>query len=247
MLGVELTGSEVRVLELQSRPGGEKPVVTAVGVARADALAALPPEARRAAWTEVLRNCIRTAGVKTRRVALAVPQSAVLTSLVPFDGGLSEEALELRVKLEAEHHLSTSLDAVALDFERLGPRGDGRDDVLLVACRKEVVAEQCAIAEAAGLEAMAVDVEGYAVGRALGEARAKCGGKKGSRPLSSWGPGPCSFLSIAGRGFSMRTVAPWASARKRLFPKPPSRPIERRARRKRNAPWRVSTALNQRW
>ena len=42
MLGVELTGSEVRVLELQSRPGGEKPVVTAVGVARADALAALP-------------------------------------------------------------------------------------------------------------------------------------------------------------------------------------------------------------
>lgn len=178
MLGVELTGSEVRVLELQSRPGGEKPVVTAVGVARADALAALPPEARRAAWTEVLRNCIRTAGVKTRRVALAVPQSAVLTSLAPFDGGLSEEALELRVKLEAEHHLSTSLDAVALDFERLGPRGDGRDDVLLVACRKEVVAEQCAIAEAAGLEAMAVDVEGYAVGRALGEARAKCGGEE---------------------------------------------------------------------
>ena len=145
MLGVELTASEVRVLELQRRPGGEKPVVTAVGVARADALETLAPDAQRGAWTEVLRNCIRAAGVKTRRVALAVPQSAVLSALVPFDGGLSEEALELRVKLEAEHHLSISLDAVALDFKRLGPRGDGRDDVLLVACRKEVVAEQCAI------------------------------------------------------------------------------------------------------
>ena len=55
MLGVELTASEVRVLELQSRPGGEKPVVTAVGVAP-DALEALAPDAQRAAWTEVLRT-----------------------------------------------------------------------------------------------------------------------------------------------------------------------------------------------
>jgi type IV pilus assembly protein PilM len=97
----------------------------------------------------------------------------VLSAIVPFEEGLSEEALELRVTLEAEHHLSTSLDAVALDFERLGPRSDGRDDVLLVACRKEVVAEQRALAEAAGLEAAVVDVEGYALWRALGAARAQ--------------------------------------------------------------------------
>ena len=160
MLGVEFTAAEVRVIELQSHPGSEAPVVTAVGVERLPPLATLTPEARRAAQAEALRRCVLTSGAKSRRVALAVPQTAVLSAIAPFEAGLSEDALELRVTLEAEHHLSTSLDAVALDFERLGPRGDGRDDVLLVACRKEVVAEQRALAEAAGLEAAVVDVEG---------------------------------------------------------------------------------------
>ena len=84
MLGVELTGTELRLIELQGGAGEAAPVVTAVGVER------LTPAAM-----------------------------------------LASEALELRVTLEAEHHLSTSFDAVALGFERLGPRGDGRDDVLL--------------------------------------------------------------------------------------------------------------------
>ena len=139
MLGVELTGTELRLIELQG--GAAAPVVTAVGVERLPPLATLAPDAQLAAQAEALRRCVLSSGAKTRRVALAVPQTAVLSAIVPFDEGLSEEALELRVTLEAEHHLS-SLDAVALDFERLGPRGDGRDDVLIVACRKEVVAEQ---------------------------------------------------------------------------------------------------------
>jgi len=178
------------VIELQCRPGGEAPVVTAVGMAKVDSLAALAPEARLAAQAEALRSCVLKAGAKTRRVALAVPQTAVLTALVPFEGELSEAALELRVRLEveAEHHLSTSLEAVALDFERLGHRSDGREDVLLVACRKEVVAEQCALADAAGLEAVVVDVEGYALWRALGEARAQYPGKERVTALFLLGP-----------------------------------------------------------
>lgn len=176
------------MIELQCRPGGEAPVVTAVGMAKVDSLAALAPEARLAAQAEALRSCVLKAGAKTRRVALAVPQTAVLTALVPFEGGLSEAALELRVRLEAEHHLSTSLEAVALDFERLGRRSDGREDVLLVACRKEVVAEQCALADAAGLEAVVVDVEGYALWRALGEARAQYPGKERVTALFLLGP-----------------------------------------------------------
>lgn len=187
MLGVELTSTELRLIELQGGTGAT-PVVTAVGVERLASLASLAPEARLAAQTQALRRCVLSAGAQTRRVALAVPQTAVLSALVPFEEGLSEEALELRVKLEAEHHLSTSLEAVALDFERLGARGDGRSDVLLVACRKEVVAEQQALAEAAGLEAAVVDVEGYALGRALGAARAQRAGEERVTALFLLGP-----------------------------------------------------------
>lgn len=176
------------MIELQGRPGGEMPVVTAVGMATVDSVAALAPEARLAARAEALRSCVLNAGAKTRRVALAVPQTAVLTAVVPFEGGLSEAALELRVRLEAEHHLSASLEAVALDFERLGLRSDGREDVLLVACRKEVVAEQRALADAAGLEAAVVDVEGYALWRALGAARAQRSGKERVTALFLLGP-----------------------------------------------------------
>lgn len=186
------------MIELQNRPGSEAPVVTAVGMARMESPAALAPEKRLAAQADALRRCVLSAGAQSRRVALAVPQTAVLSAVVPFEGGLSEEALELRVMLEAEHHLSAALDTVALDFERLGPRSDGREDVLLVACRKEVVAEQRALAEAAGLQAVAVDVEGYALWRALGEARAQREAEDRVTALFLLGPGALQLFAYRG-------------------------------------------------
>lgn len=196
------------MIELQRRPDSEAPVVTAVGVAQVDAPAALAPEARLVAQGSALRRCVLHAGATTRRVALAVPQTAVLSAIVPFEEGLSEAALELRVMLEAEHHLSTSLDAVALDFERLGSRSDGREEVLLVACRKEVVAEQRALAEAAGLEAVVVDVEGYALWRALAEARAQRAGEETVTALFLLGPQALQlFVYRGGRPLYARSDA----------------------------------------
>ena len=170
VLGVDLSGQAVRVLELAPR-GLEAPQVVALAAAKLPDLGALSAEDRLAAQGEALRRCCQEAGTGARQAALAVPTASVLTAVVPFEAGLDDDTLALRVTLEAEQHLSVSLQTVALDFERLGPRRDGREDVLLVACRQEDIALRQRFAEAAGLEATVVDVEGYALWRALRLAR----------------------------------------------------------------------------
>ena len=170
VLGVDLSGNAVRILELA--PGSlDAPQVVALASATLPDFGALSAEERLAAQGEALRRCCQEAGTRARRAALAVPTASVLTAIVPFEAGLDDDTLALRVTLEAEQHLSVSLQTAALDFERLGLRRDGREDVLLVACRQEDVALRQRIAEAAGLEAALVDVEGYALGRALRLAR----------------------------------------------------------------------------
>ncbi len=186
LLGVDLSGQGVRVLELA--PGGlEAPQVVALASAKLPDLGALSAEDRLAAQGEALRRCCQASGTGARYAALAVPTAAVLTAVVPFEAGLDDDTLALRVTLEAEHHLSVSLDTVALDFERLGLRRDGQEDVLLVACRQEDVALRQRVAEVAGLEASVVDIEGYALWRALRLARPEAEGQASVSALLFFG------------------------------------------------------------
>jgi type IV pilus assembly protein PilM len=123
------------------------------------------------AVAEAVRRVVQRSGTRTRRVALALPASAVITQRLRLPAGLSEAALEQQVLAEAQQHLPFAPDEVSLDFCVL-PAGDGADaadgvEVLVAASRKDRVEDRQGLAEAAGLEPVLLDVASHAAHRAL--------------------------------------------------------------------------------
>ena len=116
-----------------------------------------------------VRSVINKSGSRTKLVAMAMPQSAVITKKIILPAGLSEEEMELQVESEANQYIPFSLDEVSLDFCVMGPSASsiGDVDVLIAASRKERVQDRQALAEAAGLTPMVLDVESHAARLAI--------------------------------------------------------------------------------
>ncbi len=111
-----------------------------------------------------VRKLVDKSGTKTRRVVMAMPQSAVITKRIMLPAGLRDEQLELQVESEANQYIPFSLDEVSLDFCVVGPSptSGGDIEVLIAASRKERVQDRQGLAEAAGLKPMVLDIESHA-------------------------------------------------------------------------------------
>jgi len=164
LLGIDLRASSVKVVELV--PGQkasmrlqryaiepiERGAVTDGNIERPELVA------------EALGRAMRRMSTRTRDVAMAMPSSAVITKRIALPAGLPEEDYELQVESEASQYIPFAIEEVNLDFQILGPSAADPDEVevLLAASRKEKVEDRVAVAEAAGLRAVVVDVESYA-------------------------------------------------------------------------------------
>jgi type IV pilus assembly protein PilM len=119
---------------------------------------------------EAVRRVVAKSGTRTKNVALAMPQSAVITKKIILPAGLREEELELQVESEANQYIPFSLDEVSLDFCVIGPSPNsvGDVEVLIAASRKDKVQDRQGLAEAAGLKPVVLDIESYASRLAMG-------------------------------------------------------------------------------
>jgi type IV pilus assembly protein PilM len=104
-----------------------------------------------------------------------MPPASVITKKIILPGNLSDEDLEFQVETEASQYIPFALDEVSLDFDVIGQAVNSPDDVevLLAATRKEKVEDRVAVAEAAGLKPLVMDIESYsaraAVDRLVGQ------------------------------------------------------------------------------
>ncbi|MFO6419955.1 type IV pilus biogenesis protein PilM [Hylemonella sp. W303a] len=135
------------------------------------------------AVTQAVSRLLRRARPRTDQVALALPEAAVITRRIRLPQLSSRDHLEARVRMEAEQFLPFPLQEVYLDYGVVTRRtatvqaagqpkhDDARRvqpvDVLLVAARRERVRDLQALAEAVGLEPVAVDVATFAARRAM--------------------------------------------------------------------------------
>jgi len=103
-------------------------------------------------------------GSREKRVALALPASAVISKKVLMTADLREEDMEAQVEAEANQYIPFSLDEVNIDFQVLGaaPNNPDEVEVLIAASRKEKIEDRVAAAEGAGLKVTVMDVENYA-------------------------------------------------------------------------------------
>ena len=164
LIGLDISSSAVKLVELSG--GGKegyrverytievlaKDVVADGNIVNLEAAA----EAVKKAWKRL--------STSTRNVAIALPAAAVITKKIIVPAGQREEDLEMQVESEANQYIPFALDEVNLDFQVVGPAPSSPDEVevLIAASRKERVEDRVAVAEAAGLKPMVMDVESYA-------------------------------------------------------------------------------------
>lgn len=100
----------------------------------------------------------------TRNVAMALPAAAVITKRITVPAGLREAELESQVESEAHQYIPFAMDEVNLDFQAVGPAPNLPDEVevFIAASKKDRVEDRVAVADAAGLKAVVIDVESLA-------------------------------------------------------------------------------------
>lgn len=170
LLGLDISSSSAKLVELNQNSAGEYVV---------ERFASEPFEK---GWivdgqiekfdevADAVRRVVVKSGTKTKHVAMAMPQSAVITKKIILPAGLREEELEVQVETEANQYIPFSLDEVSLDFCVIGPspNSPGDVEVLIAASRRDRVQDRQGLAEAAGLKPVVLDIESHASRLAVG-------------------------------------------------------------------------------
>lgn len=164
LIGVDISSSAVKMVELAQ---GSKGAYHLQGYA----IASMTKEAvvdGNIVGLDLVADAVKRAwkllASREKRVALALPATAVITKKVIMQGGMREEDMEFQVEAEANQYIPFPLDEVNIDFQVLGPAPSGAEEVevLIAASRKEKIEDRVAAAEGAGLKVLIVDVESYA-------------------------------------------------------------------------------------
>ena len=164
LIGLDISSSSVKVLELSKK--GERYQVEAY------ATEPLPPNAVAekniadpTLVGEAIAKAVKKSGTSTKQAAVAVAGPAVFSKLIEVPATLKGRELEEHIQTEAQSHVPYPLEEVNYDFQVIGPQEKNPEmaDVLLAACRKEVIEQRAAALELAGLKPKVVDIELYAM------------------------------------------------------------------------------------
>ena len=163
-LGVDISSTAVRIVELSPAGSGFKVESHAVEPLPAEAVADKVIQDIEAVG-EALRKAVKASGAKSKDAAVAVPGSAVITKLITMPAGLSDDEMEAQIQTEAEQYIPYPLEEINLDFEVQGPSEESEDtvDVLLAASKSENVEMRSSAVALGGLNVKAVDVEPYTI------------------------------------------------------------------------------------
>ena len=164
VLGIDISGSSVKVLELGVRGSGFRVEAYATAPMPANSYSENNITDTEAAGTAIAK-AVRKSGSRLKQAAVAVTGANVITRIVQVPGELSELELESTVDQQADQHIPFSLEEVRLDFEVQGPSENDPEqlDVLVAAARVENVESRQDALGFAGLEAKIVDVESFAL------------------------------------------------------------------------------------
>lgn len=119
---------------------------------------------------EAVRRVVKRSGTGMKNVVMALPPSAVVSKKIVLPADLTDQEMEIQVEVEAHQFVPFPLDEVCLDWCVAGPNGADVEEVevLVAASKRETVQDRQGLAEAAGLNAVVMDVESYAARLATG-------------------------------------------------------------------------------
>jgi type IV pilus assembly protein PilM len=106
--------------------------------------------------------------IKTKDVAVAVSGHSVIVKKIKV-ARMKPDELEEAIAFEAEQYVPYAIEDVNLDFQVLESPNEeaGEMDVLLVAVKKDIINDYLSIISTAGLSAVVVDVDAFALQNAF--------------------------------------------------------------------------------
>ncbi|MBI1755602.1 MAG: type IV pilus assembly protein PilM [Fimbriimonas ginsengisoli] len=161
------------------------------------------PQALVAAIKELLKLGHFTA--TSAHIAVAGGSVVVRNVRIPK---MAESTLRKSIKFEASRYVPSSVEESYIDFEILGPADETSMDVVIVAAPKDLVESRIAACEAAGLEIEGVDVEAFAIHRALVE----------SNDERDWSGGTVALIDVGSSMSGLSVVQQGSFAMTRSIP-----------------------------
>lgn len=167
LVGVDIGSSSIKLVELTHAAGHFRLDGCSVHPLYPDPGAVVDRRIQHGeAMVASLREAVERAGLINRRACVAVPADAAITKVLTLPASLDDDEIEARIQLESDQHIPFPFAEVAFDFQRLSVDvRSGRQNVLLVACRRQDVDRLAGTLLEAGLEPEAVDVDTFAMER----------------------------------------------------------------------------------
>jgi type IV pilus assembly protein PilM len=165
VVGLDIGSSAIKAIEL--KPAGKGHRVTAIGVEP------LPPDSivdgtiiDAAAVADAIRRLLHQKAFRCKDVAASLSGNSVIVKKITLPV-MTEQELSESIYWEAEQYIPFDIQDVNLDYEILdpgtGPDGQGSMDVLLVAAKKDKIADYTGVIAQAGRTPVVVDVDAFAL------------------------------------------------------------------------------------
>ena len=169
VVGLDIGSSAVKAVEL--RASGKSYKVMAVGVEP------IPPDSivdgaiiDGAAVADAIKRLFENKAFKSKEVAASLSGNAVIVKKISLPV-MTEAELSESIYWEAEQYIPFDIQDVNLDYQILdagtGPDSKGTMDVLLVAAKKEKIADYTGVIAQAGKVPVVVDVDAFALQNAF--------------------------------------------------------------------------------
>jgi len=116
------------------------------------------------AVSQALLDAIEIAKPSSRRAVISVTGNAVIIKVIQVPT-VTEFELESQIDFEADKHVPYDIDDVYLDFQIMVPDPEDPEqmDVVLVACKREIVDDYQLVLSEAGIETKCVDCAVFAL------------------------------------------------------------------------------------
>lgn len=119
-----------------------------------------------ATLAEAIKSLLKACHISATTAHIAAAGGSVFVRPVPFPK-MTETALRKSIKFEASRYVPGSVDDSFIEFEILGAIDETHMNVLIVAAPKDIVESRMEACRKAGLDVDSVDIEAFAMYRAL--------------------------------------------------------------------------------
>jgi type IV pilus assembly protein PilM len=163
LVGVDIGSSAVKVVSLK-RLGGNSYLLESLGVEY------LPPDCivdgviiSKLPVADAISRIFKSKQIRNSNIATAISGSSVIVKKITLPAEMKDD-LEESIQWEAEQYIPFDISDVNLDYQVVGSTLDGtRIEVILVAAKREKIADQTSVISMSGYLPTVVDIDSFAL------------------------------------------------------------------------------------